>query len=297
MAATIVSSSPPSENLQGVLGYTRSVIVYNRYVELLPNSSHAYWHTAWKVFSIAILVAYMVIAIAAVLFTGLYIPNYLPVAMVTAYHFTPFAYELYTYCAQLGEREKQLATVEEGVLAELRGLSMRDTDICHLLSSLGVERSHIQGTIHPLYWGRECARFRPLIARYLYWREKSHALKLQAEATIQRVPSADQMLRRAEYQKAYALRVEAQMAKIQAAYFRGILLNPTRQEEMQTLFHLNLHDDDYNLITGGLNAATPGGSLDESLLLIHHSRENWTMPQVEKADIQDICLALFPTSR
>jgi hypothetical protein len=264
--------------------------ILNRYVELLPDSNHAWWQTAYNAFSTMIFVAFLLIAVGVTLFVGLNMAMYLPVAGVSLYSFVPLVYNGFAYVRQLAAQEGALAEVENGIAEKLEGLETDDYNLfSNRLRPLQIQLTQIEGYQPDQRFGL-LTRLRPVIARYLYWRDRAQTLSTRAEQLIARAQPAD--LRKKQLE-ALKLQENAQIAKAFAAYFRGVVLNPFLAHDWQGVFQLpQLPPMEYRLIERGL-ADVYHDRLQERFLTYPDNAPRFTMQEVQgMTDIQ-LCQHFF----
>lgn len=300
---------------------------FNRYVELTPYLYHGAWETVCKILSIMILVAYIAAAVAGTIITGLLMPIYLPIAPVIAYIFVPHVYNGYTYFQGLAQEQAGKAYIENGVNKELRTTVAGIRE--HLSDDVLNDRMQIRVTENDQLVGPKIAsgvdveRLRPVIARALFWENEATRLsqivathltnattaqqaRLQAnneqraaaqaqdrpafEQLAQRVSELSQIVTR-ERIAALTEQEKALTAKVMAAYFRGVVVNPFAEQDHTELFTLHKPDVRDQLADKGL--ALTFGEVREHPFLINARGEPFTRDTIHRATVEQIRQVLF----
>ncbi|MBI2743501.1 MAG: hypothetical protein HYX48_06255 [Chlamydiales bacterium] len=204
---------------------------FNRYVELLPNLDHLWWESTYNWAGLAVQVIYIIAAVAATILAGLLEPVYIPLVGMLA---LIYAEDIYTKGAgffyQLAAAEKRMAEVECGVHEKLK------TDCYVAIAQMKVSA--------PLeFRSGKLETLAPVIARALYWTERHDKLFQEQLQLTQKVENAaaqpianhneleaDLKLRT----QVIATRENMLIAKVHAAYFRAIVINPYLKGDIHT---------------------------------------------------------------
>jgi hypothetical protein len=221
---------------------------FNRYVEMEPDSSHAYWATIWQIASYVVIAAYIVLATIAALFTGFYDANYLPIAAVVAYSFIEPIYQLHLYLYGISLKEDTKAKTEESVSHYLNLLPDNDMDIFRILiqdPAFSIFRENSSNDFH-------FSELRNVIARYQHWLEISKNFSRQIDEINLRNPSDSPNEVHEKQLKVLDLREQMLIAKVFAAYMYAIVLNPHLEGDWHDIFNFYLPNINLRLRDQGL---------------------------------------------
>lgn len=214
--STTTTAQPPTAKL-------------NPYVQMMPDTSHETWATIWSVASIVTQVAFVVIVTVAILLTGIYDPVFLPVV-------TAFSLALIDDVLSISEKfqvksnnERFFAVLEACVGENLEKLPKTSAELHTYLA-------HIQPPLE-LPKINKLEEMRPLLARYLGFRELIGKFTEKAEACLKNGEAHPEKLEEMRLQ-AIHMGEWALASKMFAAYFRTVLINPYFPHDYQDLFDL-----------------------------------------------------------
>jgi hypothetical protein len=195
----------------------------NKYVELLPTTDHQWWAGAYNAAATAIFVAFLVAAVATVIFVGITEPGYLPIAMIGVPMFLP---QVNGYIA--GFRQKALTEtafdqVERGIAQRLERIPNTEEGVQAALEAINIPEKQIEQLRQRL---GNLTRMRPLIARYQHWEAVYKGTLHAADQMLTNAARAPNPLKtKAMEFESLKLEDRALIEKTYAAYFRGVMLN------------------------------------------------------------------------
>ncbi len=212
--------------------------VLNKYVELLPTTDHQWWAGAYNAAATAIFVAFLIAAVATVIFVGITEPGYLPVAMVGVPMFLPQVNGYIAGFRQKALMETALDQVERGIAQRLERIPNTEEGARAALEAIKIPEERIEELQQRL---GNLTRLRPLIARYQHWEVVyKGTLNAADQMQINAVQAPHPFQTRAMQLESLKLEDRALIEKTYAAYFRGVILNPFLAGDVDQIFTFTL---------------------------------------------------------
>lgn len=212
--------------------------VLNKYVELLPTTDHQWWAGAYNAAATAIFVAFLIAAVATVIFVGITEPGYLPVAMVGVPMFLPQVNGYIAGFRQKALMETALDQVERGIAQRLERIPNTEEGARAALEAIKIPEEQIEELQQRL---GNLTRMRPLIARYQHWEGVYKGTLYAADQMLTNAARAPNPLQtKAMEFESLKLEDRALIEKTYAAYFRGVILNPFLAGDVEQVFTFTL---------------------------------------------------------
>lgn len=199
----------------------------NRYALLDPEaqaSSDKCYKILWKTLAIVSFVAFIALALIATIWTGLEAPIYLPVATIAILTlFLPIAYKVYRFFDNKSEAYARSEKIEAGVCEKLEAISFEK--FTERFRELNISLSSFSST-----------DLKPLLARFEFFEERRKDVESEIEKIQKKMkdPSKEEKMQKYQF-NLLVMKEMAELIKIHAAYFLGVLKNPSDQRELTDL--------------------------------------------------------------
>lgn len=242
----------------------------------------------WKVLEISSLVAFTMLAVIAAIWTGIVAPIYLPITSVIVITLLPVVFKIYSFLNSKSEINARSERLESKVFETMAKLPKSKEDFIKHLEKLEVK---VPASLSP-------TDLKPLAARY----ELCEELHGDAVKEIGKLKTKMVIPEKADKVQKYRLKIlqlseVAELHKINAAYFLGILQSPYDQRELSDLAKLayNLPYPDEGIIFTRLVAEKFGDESANVLIQFKGDKSGTTIEELKKMSTEAVSKSLFQT--